>query len=88
MVKVIKIFVMKWVFDGSRRVEFIDNGVVDKIVYNKSGGDVFYCIVREGDGSQRCISICNWNNFCSCLLFIKVILVCVVSGEVIEGMCI
>ena len=65
MVKVIKTIAMKWVLDGSRRVELIDNGVADKIAYNKSGGDVLHCTAREGDGSLRCISICNLSNFCS-----------------------
>ena len=55
MVKVIKTLTMKWVLDGSRRVELIDNGVADKIAYNKSGGDVLHCTAREGDGSLRCI---------------------------------
>ena len=43
MVKVIKTLTMKWVLDGRRRVELIDDGVADKIVYNKSGGDVLLC---------------------------------------------
>ena len=55
MVKVIKTPAMKWMLDGSRRVELIDNGVADKIAYNKSGGDVLHCTAREGDGSLRCI---------------------------------
>ena len=43
MVKVIKTLAMKWVLDGRRRVELIDDGVADKIAYNKSGGDVLLC---------------------------------------------
>lgn len=87
MVKVIKTLTMKWVLDGSRRVELIDNGVADKIAYNKSGGDVLHCTTREGDGSLRCISICNRNNFCSHPQFTKAILACVASGKATEGMC-
>lgn len=87
MVKVIKTLTMKWVLDGSRRVELIDNGVADKIAYNKSGGDVLHCTAREGDGSLRCISICNLRNFCSHPQFTKAILACVASGKATEGMC-
>ena len=47
MVKVIKTPAMKWVLDGSRRVELINNGVADKIAYNKSGGDVLHCTARK-----------------------------------------
>ena len=79
MVKVIKTPAMKWMLDGSRRVELIENGVADKIA-NKIG-DVLHYTAREGDGSLRCISICNLSNFCSHPQFTKAILACVASGK-------